>query len=341
MKELSEPTGQIRGKGLPGIYNLKKIWNPSWFQGNRMQSDYFEGWYFKQVSGDGEHSRAFIPGISLAAGDAHSFVQAIDGKTGQTWYFRYPPEAFTFSRKRFMVRVGGNTFSASHMELDLADTDTRIQGSLGFSDQVPFRAGLIKPGIMGWYRYVPFMECYHGVVSMDHGVNGSLRINGREIVFAGGRGYIEKDWGSSMPEAWVWMQTNHFDRQGISFMLSIANIPWIGKSFNGFLGFLLYGDRRYDFATYTGARVLSLVNTAEEVRVSIRAKRFSLDITGNKNLAGALMAPHKGSMNRVIHESIDSEIHIRLRDQAGSTLFEGLGRNAGLELVGDTDSLKP
>ena len=32
-----------------------------------------------------------------------------------------------------------------------------------------------KAGIMGWYRFVPFMQCYHGVVSLNHKLNGTFK----------------------------------------------------------------------------------------------------------------------------------------------------------------------
>lgn len=334
MEDRMEHSGRIREGGMPGPYDIKKVWNPSWFQGNREKDKYFEGWYFKQVSADGEHSLAFIPGISLAAGDDHAFVQAIDGKTGKTWYFRYPLEDFSYSRKGFSVQVGPNRFSAGGMELALADGNASFGGRLDFSGQVRFRAGLRKPGIMGWYRYVPFMECYHGVVSLDHTVQGSLLVNGREVPFSGGPGYIEKDWGRSMPRAWIWMQTNRFETPGTSFMLSVADIPWIGKSFTGFLGFLLYKGQRYDLATYTGARILSVEDSPGELSVRIGMGRRLLQVTGRKNRTGPLKAPLHGSMQRMIHESIDASIHLVLSDKEGNTLFEGSGQNAGLELVG-------
>ncbi len=44
----------------------------------------------------------------------------------------------------------------------------------------------LDPGIMGWYKYVPFMQCYHGVVSLNHELKGQLRINGSEHVFDDG-----------------------------------------------------------------------------------------------------------------------------------------------------------
>jgi hypothetical protein len=50
---------------------------------------------------------------------------------------------------------------------------------------------------MGPYAFVPFMECYHGILSMDHKINGQLIIHDEIIDFTGGKGYMEKDWGQS------------------------------------------------------------------------------------------------------------------------------------------------
>ena len=48
---------------------------------------------------------------------------------------------------------------------------------------------------MGWYRFVPFMECFHGVVSLNHELEGDFLIENQVFSFDGGKGYIEKDWG--------------------------------------------------------------------------------------------------------------------------------------------------
>ena len=58
---------------------------------------------------------------------------------------------------------------------------------------------MTRPGVMGPFSFVPFMECYHGVVNIDHKISGSLMINNEEIDFTDGYGYIEKDWGKSFP----------------------------------------------------------------------------------------------------------------------------------------------
>jgi hypothetical protein len=36
---------------------------------------------------------------------------------------------------------------------------------------------------MGWDAWLPGMECYHGVMSLDHAITGNLVINGRKTDF--------------------------------------------------------------------------------------------------------------------------------------------------------------
>ena len=47
---------------------------------------------------------------------------------------------------------------------------------------------------MGWYGYMPFMECYHGILSMHHTISGELIYNDKTIDFNEGIGYTAKDW---------------------------------------------------------------------------------------------------------------------------------------------------
>ena len=330
-----------------GIYELKKIFNPQWFQGNREDKKYFEGWYFKNVSADGNDSWSFIPGISINDGDSHAFVQAINGQTGETFYFRFQADEFAFSDDKFEVWVGKNYFSSEKFFLDLNDGTHSFNAEVFFEDITEFPVSISRPGIMGWYRYVPFMECYHGVVSLDHGLRGYIKHNDRQIDFTGGLGYIEKDWGSSMPKAWIWMQSNHFEETGTSFMLSVARIPWIGSTFTGFLGFFLHDNELINFATYTGAEISELSYTESEVNITIKGSKYLIHIHGvkaqlhdTKTEHGGLKAPVLGNMDRIIHESIDAEIHVTITDKEGNPVFSGTGRHSGLEFVGDLELLK-
>lgn len=321
-------------------YELTKIWNPSWFQGSKEKSRYFEGWYFKNVSEHGENCWSFIPGISLVGKNTHAFVQAINGSTGDTYYFRYPPQDFLFSKNGFEIRVSDNYFSDKGFILNLNDGKNHFSGSISITGRTHYKAGFLRPGIMGWYRYVPFMECYHGVVSLFHNIEGDIVHNGRTINFSRGRGYIEKDWGSSMPQSWIWMHSNHFDKNGTSFMLSVARIPWIGKSFTGFLGFFHHNGKTITFSTYTGAKIRELTYGAGTVNLQINTNKYKFEIEGQSMSAGALKAPVLGAMDRLIHESIDAELTIKASLKNDKILFVEKGVNAGLEMVGDLKLLQ-
>ncbi|MBE0675541.1 MAG: hypothetical protein IH591_12850, partial [Bacteroidales bacterium] len=234
-----------------------KIFHPEVFQGSLKRKNYFEGWYFKNVSASLGSAVAIIPGISLSD-DRHSFVQFIDGINRKTAYFRYPVDEFAFSKKKLEIRVGNSSFSDNSVTLDLANSNMRIEGMLSYDGQIRLPKSLLTPGIMGWYSYIPTMECNHGVVSVNHNITGSLSINGTATDFSGGTGYIEKDWGISFPESWVWLQCNNFSTPATSLMISIAKIPWKGHFFIGLISFLHYQGRVELFATYNGSKVISL-----------------------------------------------------------------------------------
>ena len=321
------------------LYPVSKTWKPVNFQGAGKKSHYFEGWYFKNVSADQQHIWSVIPGISIENIEKqHAFIQLINGKTAETWYVKYPIGSFSYSQRGFRVSIDNNTFSLQGISLDIAD-EIEISGQINFQNIHPLKSLLFNPGIMGWYSFVPFMECFHGLVSMDHDLSGQLKIDGKPVSFENGKGYSEKDWGRSMPEAWIWMQCNHFEQPRTSFMLSIAKIPWLKSSFTGFLCVLLLNGKIHRFATYTGARLKNLSVDTETVQIEISDKNYHLGISARHAAHGLLAAPLSGAMDRRIAESVDAEIMVRVTESSGKEIFSGTGKTAGLELVGDMEEL--
>lgn len=344
------------------MMKLPRIFNPTLYQGAAKRNGYFEGWYFKQTSsasnssGKGAQAVSFIPGISRAkagstTGD-RAFVQMIDGATGMTRFFPFSADEFSVQDKPFKVSVGNNHFSLSGLSVDLEDAEGTVKAELAFG---PIR-GLSRPspwpGIMGPYSFVPFMECYHGLVSLDHRVDGFVAMSGRgssvadqTVKFSEGRGYIEKDWGRSMPESWVWIQSNTFDPAlgPTSFFFSLARIPWLGSWFNGFLAVLYAGGIEYRFATYTGARVELLSIDGSTASVMVVDRNRKLEVTIRRNHEGSLAAPVDGAMERRISESADSWVRVVLKQRHGGTdlpLFDAASAASGVEIVGDVGSLR-
>jgi hypothetical protein len=310
-----------------------RIFKPAVFQGNLNRNSYFEGWYFKQVSADLNQVYAFIPGISLIKNDQHAFIQVINGITGQTDYHRYTLDAFSYERSKLFVRVGDSVFTDQFIDLNIDGKKGRIQGKIAFSGVTGYPSSLLAPGIMGWYSYVPFMECYHGVVSADHSLEGSLGIEGQNIDFSGGRGYIEKDWGKSFPESWIWLQSNSFEQTGQSIFLSIAKIPWLGRFFIGFIAFIYHKNRYYLFTTYNRSRIDWVKRTGNQLQIALSNRNHSLDIRVQVNNSGELVAPVRGKMDRLIKESIDSSVSFNLKNKDGSLDIRGSSPRAGLEII--------
>ena len=82
---------------------------------------------------------------------------------------------------------------------------------------------------ISWGHSVFFpMECRHGVLSMAHTLQGSVRMDGYVHSFEGGLGYVEKDSGTSFPRSYLWMQCNDFP-SACSIMISIAHIPFFAE----------------------------------------------------------------------------------------------------------------
>lgn len=320
--------------------------NPAGYHGTVKKPPFFEGWYFKLVSASGADRYAIIPGIFLDKNpeESHAFLQVLDGSAGTVVYRSYPASEFHGSQSGFDIRVGPSRFTSTRISLDVDDPALRMRGELAFDPLIPWPVSLTSPGIMGWYAWVPRMECYHGVLGFDHGISGSLEINGCTVDFNGGRGYIEKDWGMSFPSAWVWFQSNHFEKPGTCITASVAVIPWGGSSFPGFIVGLFHAGRLYPFATYNGARSEKLKINDERVHWVLRRGRYRLEMNASRAGGGLLHAPTPTGMGRCIAETLNAVIDLRLTEiqPHGSRLvFAGSGRNAGLEAVGDLASLVP
>ena len=326
---------------IPG-YRITKMKDPAMFQGNNKRKKYFEGWYFKMVSADGSSILSVIPGISLSHNgeEQHAFIQIIDGKTANTFYYDFPIEDFSFSKEKFAVQIGKNYFSEDSLILDIQNDTTSIKGEIKMSDQVYLTQNKKKRvGIMGWYRFAPFMQCYHGVVSLNHNLKGTITKDNETYNFENGVGYIEKDWGKSMPSSWIWIQSNNFNTEKTSFMLSVANIPWLGKSFTGFLGFFLNDGTVHRFGTYTNAKIHLEKTGPDTMEIIISDKKFIYHLETYRNKSGLLKAPVKGSMDRRIAESIDAKLKLTVTDKNANVIFQDTTLIAGLEIVGDIEEL--
>ena len=145
---------------------------------------YFEGWYYKMVDAGQKETLAIIPGVSFdKQGRGKAFIQVARASTGQAWFLEYDISSFSFYRPEFWIKIGYNTFSRNRLSMHTGQKEVRIDGQLAFSGLNPWPVNWKAPGAMGWFAVLPFMQCYHGVLSLDHEVSGSLEIDGETICF--------------------------------------------------------------------------------------------------------------------------------------------------------------
>ena len=326
------------------MYILRKIWKPEIYQGGKQRKRYFEGWYFKIVDEAEKHVYAIIPGVSFdKKGRAHSFIQFFVGKEAIMYNIKYKIEDFQYSKKNFEIEIKQNKFSSESLSLDLEEKGLNVRGEIKFENLSPWPISMFRPGAMGPYRFVPFMECYHGVLSFNHKLSGKLTINNKTIDFSNGKGYIEKDYGKSFPSYYLWMQSNHFSSENTSIMVSLANIPWLGSSFDGFIVGFLHEEMLYKFATYTGAIITKLRIKENVIQINFKDQKYRLEVIAEKAEGVNLLSPVEGSMTGRILESITAKINVRLvklSKKSEELIFEGKGRNAGLDIGGKVEKIK-
>lgn len=276
---------------------------------------YFEGWYLKQQND--REAVALIPAFHAdEKGRASASLQMIDDR--RSHHIPFPADSLMETRGEFSIRLGNCAFSAQGCALDVRTKDCDLRGVLRFGPLTPPRYD-----IMGPFRLMPLMECRHSVVSLYHSVDGALTLNGRTMLFHGGRGYIEGDRGSSFPRRYVWTQCIW---EGGSAMLSVADIPLGPFCFTGCVGFVFWGGREHRIATYCGARPLCVSDSC----VRVRQGDLELWVELLRANSQPLRAPRRGGMVRTIHESVSCAARYTCT-KGGKTLFEIESEQASFE----------
>ncbi len=316
---------------------IQSLFHPDEFQGWGKTKKYFEGWYYKVVNADETKAFAFIPGVAMAEnGEKQAFVQVLDGKKQTAEYHKFDFLDFKAKSGKFEIEIADNFFANNIIQLNLP---TAV-GKLNFSSNIPWPSSWYSPGIMGPFSFVPMMECYHGILSMDNVIDGHLTIHGETIDFANGRGYMEKDWGHSFPSAYFWLQTNHFSTAGISLKTSVAKIPWLGTSFVGFIAGMWLYDRLIQFTTYNNSKLRKSFVDKDKLELVLENANYRLEILAHREQVTKLASPISGFMDGRIEESMTSDVEVLLFDKKNNmVLLKDVGRNAGLEVAGNVEDI--
>lgn len=262
-----------------------------YFHGYNKKMNYFEGWYFKHQKG--ENTIAFIPGMNIDSnGHRLAYIQVVTNTNSYNIHYLYPE--FKVDENKLSITIGNSTFSEEGISVDIEENDLIIKGTIKYGDLVR-----LDSDIMGPFSIIPSkMQCNHGIISLRHRLNGEITINGESFNFDGGIGYIEKDWGSSFPKSYSWVQCNDFKNKNCSIIASIADIPFMGRHFKGCIAVVYYEGMEYKLCTYNGVRIVKCDGTG----IILKRGKYKLEIQLDTENPQKLLAPINGHMSRTIHE---------------------------------------
>ncbi len=318
--------------------NLKSLRNPDLYHG-RLGKNYFEGWYFKLVDSHMKHAFAFIPGVFFSpTGEFdHAFIQVVDGIKKTYYYERFSVEGFSAANDIFSLKVAGSSFGRCGLDFNLTGERATINGRVDFKNHLDWPDNFLNPGSMGLYNYIPKMQCYAQVCAMDYDLNGALDINGQSVDFSGGKGYIEKNWGSAFPYSWIWIQCNHFQKAQASLSCSLAHIPFPRSSFRGFLVGLYVDNRFYKFTTVNRSKVeANQKGTDVVLHFKNRHHTLTIDCQTREEDFILLNGPRGEQMVPLVQENLQGKVKVILKENAdGKVIFEDSGQCAGVEYGGD------
>jgi hypothetical protein len=322
------------------LNRLRARWRPETYQGPGSKGRNFEGWYYKIVDEQEEHKMAVIPGVSFGEPSDHAFVQVLDGSRYTYDYHKYEISEFNYSRDEFQIEIGPNVFRGDRMELHIRNENRNLEGVLHFDDIHPWPARIWSPGAMGALGFVPGIPCYHHVLSLDHQIMGQLSMGNKMIDFDGGRGYTEKNWGMTFPSSWIWIQSNHFEDPGMSFILAAAHMNFHARPIRGLTCGLMRGKNLYRFCTWSGGRITTVDAEEGEVRLCLESPKYYIDVEAIQSTPTEVRTPHMGTMTGRALESLSSLVSVSLRSKNDDKpMLDDTGRCAGFEMAGNVGKL--
>lgn len=263
----------------------------------------FEGWYFRITNE--ELSLAFIIGVSRADEKENYFIQMLDTVSHTSNTYNFTKEECVFGDNPFLMQVGNSIFSEDGMHVDLDG----IKVDIIFEEFTQIERTKYAPTIMGPFSYLKSMECVHAVISIKHHAFGKVQIQDHIFDFDG-TGYIEKDYGTSFPTRYIWLQSNYCNEKNASFFFSLATIPMKAFKFMGCISILEVGGKQLRFASYLGARIVSVTKKKDAIYIVLRQFPYRLYIVCKSGPICHLLSPSKGKMVGHVGESLEGKITV-------------------------------
>ncbi|MCI8401655.1 MAG: hypothetical protein HFI38_06115 [Lachnospiraceae bacterium] len=276
-----------------------------YFHGTGAVRSYFEGWYFKHQSP--EHTLILIPAFHAGKkGQKSASLQILLDEA--SYHLSFDGADFKASADRLHICLGQNVFCEKGCRIHVDAPGLTLRGHLYYGAFCPPRRSFMGP-----LSHMP-LPCFHEVLSLFHSLRGRLLVNGQVWDFNDGCGYLEKDWGTSFPGSYLWLQGAHkkTPEHRTSLMLAVAGLGNDRQPVTACSSLLLHEGRQYRLSTYQGGRLLRF----EGRRIALKQGPYLLQVIlppqassslrdpnpASASPGSSLLAPQDGQLRRPIRE---------------------------------------
>lgn len=315
-----------------GIINKEEF-----FYGNLKKTDYFERWHIYLIDASKQYILSIIVGVLLQGKEKYAFIQISSDIPHMNHIIKYPMESFSYTNDSVVIE--NNILSRDFIQLDLNEEHFHLKGKINFSQGKQLETKFWSPGLMGPFKLLPFLKSYHEVLSLTHTIMGEINFNNKAINFDEGKGALDKDWGKSFPNVWIWMQCNHFQNHDAAIMVGVARMPVYFNYYTAFAMPFYFNDKVETYANYTGAHIAKLYRYKGYIHLIIteKSKVIDLKIFGKEDIP--LVASPMGNLIRDVYEYTGAKVEVKVT-QGGRVVFEDIGEYAYLKIGGNTSKLK-
>jgi hypothetical protein len=301
------------------------IIKPSGLRGKFGRHKYFEGWFQKVYSV--EHNASFIVIYGYAtqnAPDKFGFIQIyIPRQAPHILYFN--KDEISCDPRNHSVWMGDNLLTTKSM--NIASDDISLKLAMKNNHPIP-----TFKNSMGYAYYVPTLPCYHSVMNVSHHVSGEIHTANQSYQLEHELGYMEKNWGTSFPKRYCWLQAVDPLDSRTSLLFSQAEIDWIGSSFLRHVGHLRFDGKHIDLRELRKCTISNSILDETNHSIQLSGKNITLEIHISFQEKVIFKGPTDGNMSRDIIHHTDARIQVMLNQHGSLQEFTLVGNYENLGL---------
>ncbi|MBE6023037.1 MAG: hypothetical protein E7231_07365 [Cellulosilyticum sp.] len=304
----------------------------------KKQKNYFEEWQMKVLDAKQEK----VLGISIhldQIGETNEGMLQVSYDTGIDCN-RISFKCDELSSHEEAIIAGKNHIGAEEVLLDINEKKLSIKGKLMINRVINLNQSFLKPGLMGYYKHIPFLEFYQEVLTLQGKVAGEFCIDGETVDFTDGHYFLQKQWGSKFPNVWLWAQCSGFEKKkDLAIMVGVARLKVLFNYYTAFAIPIYYNDQVEIFSNYNGGHISKLYRYKGYIHCTIiqKDKLLDLKIYGRDEVERTSSKESHGI--RDIYECNRVKMEVKI-SQNGNVLLEDSSLECSIEMGGNTSKLK-